>query len=71
VAGTWQGGATNIFARASYGETLSYQVSNDAHVGVRDIWYDGSDGGGQIAEITGASTFTYAGSILALAAPGN
>jgi hypothetical protein len=66
AAGRWQGGATNIFAGASYGENLSYEVSNGAHVGVRDIWYDGSDGGGQIAEITGASTFTYAGSILAL-----
>jgi hypothetical protein len=65
AAGRSQGGATNIFAGASYGENLSYEVPNGAHVGVRDIWYDGSDGGGQIAEITGASTFTYAGSILA------
>jgi hypothetical protein len=71
AAGSWQGGATNIFAGASYGENLSYQVSNGAHVGVRDIWYDGSDGGGQIAEITGASTFTYAGSILALGGAGS
>jgi hypothetical protein len=45
--------------------------SNGTHVGVRDIWYDGSDGGGQIAEITGASTFTYAGSILALSGAGS
>jgi hypothetical protein len=46
-------------------------VSNGAHVGVRDIWYDGSDGGGQIAEITGASTFTYAGSTWALGGAGS
>jgi hypothetical protein len=45
AAGSWQGGATNIFAGASYGENLSYQVSNGARVGVRDIWHDGRDGG--------------------------
>jgi hypothetical protein len=64
--GLWEGGATNIFAGASAGNYLSYAVSNGAHVGVRDIWYDASAGGGQAANVTGTSTFTYAGSALYL-----
>jgi hypothetical protein len=66
VAGSWQGGATNIFAGASYGENLSYEVSNGGHVGERDVCYDSGDGGGQLTAITGTSTFAYAGSLFAL-----
>ena len=57
AAGSWQGGATNIFAGASYGENLSYEVSNGAHVGVRDIWYDAGDGGGQTRRYHGSEHF--------------
>ena len=68
--GLWQGGATNIFAGASAGNNISYGVSNGAHVGVRDIWYDSGAGGSQLANITGASTFTYAGSPVNMPASG-
>jgi hypothetical protein len=69
AAGLWQGGATNIFAGVSLGNYLGYTVSNGAHVGISDIF---NDGGGcsptcsQIANVTGTSTFSYAGSFLAL-----
>ena len=66
ASGSWKGGATNIFAGASSGNYLSYGVSNGAHVGVRDIWYDAGAGGAVIANIAGTSTFTYAGSALYL-----
>ena len=63
--GSWKGGATNIFAGAAASNYLSYGVSTGAHLGVRDVWYDDS-GGQQIANLTGASTFSYAGSALYL-----
>jgi Pectate lyase superfamily protein len=66
--GLWQGGTTNIFAGAAAGNYLSYGVSNGAHVGVRDTWYDNGAGGNLVANVTGTSTFTYAGSALYLAA---
>jgi hypothetical protein len=59
--GLWRGGTTNIFAGASSGNYISYGVSNGAHVGVRDIWYDDGAGGAKIANITGTGTFSYAG----------
>jgi hypothetical protein len=68
--GLWHGGATNIFAGASAGNYLSYGVSNGAHVGVRDIWYDSGAGGSQVANVTGTSTFSYAGSALYLPTSG-
>ena len=55
------GGATNIFAGVSFGNHLSYGASNGAHLSIRDIWYDSSSGGTTIANISGNSTFTYAG----------
>jgi hypothetical protein len=64
--GHWQGGATNIFAGLSTGNYFGYSVSNAAHVGVRDIWNDAAAGQMAIANLTGASTFTYAGSALYL-----
>jgi hypothetical protein len=60
--GLWQGGTTNIFAGYSSGNNPAYAVSNGAHVGIRDTWHDAGAGGGQIANVTGTSTFTYAGS---------
>jgi hypothetical protein len=69
AAGLWQGGATNIFAGLSLGNYLGYQVSNGAHVIIRDTF---NDGGGcaptcnKMANVTGASTFSYAGSTLNL-----
>jgi len=68
--GLWQGGATNIFAGASAGNYLSYGVSNGAHVGVRDIWYDSGAGGARVANVTGTGTFSYAGSALYLPTSG-
>jgi hypothetical protein len=68
--GLWQGGATNIFAGDSAGNNPTYSVSGGAHVGVRDIWYDAGAGGGSIANVTGTSTFTYAGSALYLPTSG-
>jgi hypothetical protein len=65
--GLWQGGATNIFAGSSAGNYLGYAVSNGAHVGVRDTFNDSGAGGSLVANVTGASTFTYAGSALYLA----
>jgi hypothetical protein len=64
--GLWQGGATNIFAGASCCNYNSYGVSNGAHVGIRDIWYDAGGGGNLVANVTGTSTFTFAGSTLYL-----
>jgi hypothetical protein len=64
--GLWRGGATNIFAGASAGNYISYGVSNGARVGVRDIWYDAGAGGNSVANVTGTSTFTYAGSAMYL-----
>ena len=74
AGGTWQGGATNIFAGAASGNYLSYAVSNGAHVAVRDIWYDSNADnigwvGNAIANVTGASTFTYAGSAVNMKPP--
>lgn len=66
AAGHWKGGTTNIFAGASSDNYLSYEVSNGAHVGVRDIWYDSGTGGFEAAKISGASAFTYAGSEVAV-----
>ena len=60
----WQGGVTNIFAGASAGNYISYLVSNGAHFSVEDIWYDAGAGGDLVANVTGASTFSYAGSML-------
>jgi Pectate lyase superfamily protein len=62
--GHWQGGVTNIFAGASAGNYISYLVSNGAHFSVEDIWYDAGAGGDLVANVTGASTFSYAGSML-------
>jgi hypothetical protein len=63
--GNWLGGATNIFAGLSAQNYLAYGVSNRAHVSIHDIWNDtGSGGGYQIANVSGASTFSYAGSAL-------
>jgi hypothetical protein len=65
--GLWQGGATNIFAGLASGNYITYGVSNGAHVGVRGTWFDTGAGGVpfyDIADVTGPSTFTYAGSTL-------
>jgi hypothetical protein len=64
--GLWQGGATNILAGASAGNYLGYAVSNGAHVGVRDTFNDSGAGGNLVANATGTSAFTYAGSALYL-----
>jgi hypothetical protein len=64
--GLWQGSATNIFAGASAGNYLGYGVSNGAHVGVRDTFNDSGAGGNLVANVSGTSTFTYAGSALYL-----
>ena len=65
--GLWQGGATNIFAGDSSGNYIGYAVSNGAHVGLRDLWYDAGGGSAaEIASVTGTSTFSYAGSTLYL-----
>jgi Pectate lyase superfamily protein len=66
AAGRWQGGVTNVFAGAACCNYISYKVSNGAHVSVRDIWYDSGTGGLEASSITGASTFTYAGSEVAV-----
>ena len=69
AAGFWQGGSTNVFAGVSYGNYFAYGVSNGARVMVRDTWNDAggcSPSCNQIANVTGTSTFTYAGSLLGL-----
>jgi hypothetical protein len=67
--GLWQGGETNIFAGASTGNYISYGVSNGAHFGVRDIWNDAGPAN-TIANVTGTSIFSYAGSALYLPTSG-
>ncbi len=63
--GLWQGGATNIFSGGSSGNDLSYEVSNGGHLGIRYTWNDAGGGGNkQIADVTGTSTLSYAGSTL-------
>jgi hypothetical protein len=59
-AGLWQGGATNIFAGSSTGNHFGYGVANGAHVGVRDVWNELGTG----INVTGTSTFTYAGAMV-------
>jgi hypothetical protein len=66
AAGLWRGGATNIFAGASTQNYVGYSVSNGAHVAVQTVWNDGGSGQAAVANITGTSAFTYAGSALYL-----
>ncbi len=62
-SGHWRGGITDIFAGASSGNNISYGISNNAHVAVRDIWYDAGGGNDrQIAVVSGESRFAYIGS---------
>jgi hypothetical protein len=70
AAGLWQGGATNIFAGVSAGNYIGYGVSNGAHVLVRDIWNDGGAGANVMANVTGASRFTFTGAAVYLPADG-
>jgi hypothetical protein len=64
--GKWLGGATDIFAGASADSDLGYEVSNGAHLVIYGLWNDAGGEGAQVATITGASTFSYAGSTLFL-----
>jgi hypothetical protein len=66
AAGLWKGGVTNIFAGAATENYTGYGVANGAHMGVRDIWNDGGPGQAGVANLTGTSTFTYAGSAVYL-----
>jgi hypothetical protein len=62
ATGNWLGGKTMIFAGAAYGHYTSYDISNGAHVDIRDVWYDDGAGGEKAAIISGNSYFTYSGS---------
>jgi Pectate lyase superfamily protein len=64
--GLWQGGATTIFLGSSTENYLGYGVSNGAHVEVQGVWNDGGPGQAAMANVTGTSNFTYAGSALYL-----
>ena len=67
AAGNWQGGVTNVFLCLTADNYYSYGVSGGAHVAVQGNWNDtGATGGNLIANVTGTSAFTYAGSMLAL-----
>jgi hypothetical protein len=67
AAGMWQGGSTAIFLGLSADNYYTYGVSNGAHVAVEGVWNDtGASGGNLIVNVTGTSTFSYAGSMLAL-----
>jgi hypothetical protein len=66
AAGLWQGGATNIFAGAASGNYVNYNVSNGAHFSVQAVWNDACCSQVRAADVTGTSTFTYAGSAINL-----
>jgi hypothetical protein len=66
AAGLWQGGTTNIFAGATTGNYVNYGVSNGAHFSVRDVWNDACCSQVRAADVTGTSTFSYAGSAINL-----
>jgi len=60
AAGLWQGGVTNIFTGNSFQVDTGYDVSNGAHVMVRDVWTETVNT--RLAYISGLSTYTFAGS---------
>src|SRR5207245_4987551 len=66
AAGLWRGGATNIFAGAASGNYVNYNVSNGAHFSVQAVWNDACCSQVRAADVTGTSTFTYAGSAINL-----
>jgi hypothetical protein len=66
AAGLWQGGATNIFAGAASGNYVNYGVSNGAHFSVQGVWNDACCSQIMAADVTGTSTFSYAGSAINL-----
>jgi hypothetical protein len=61
-SGNWKGSTTNIFAGETSGNYVNYSVSNGAHFSVRDVWNDACCSQVRAADVTGASTFSYAGS---------
>jgi hypothetical protein len=58
------GGHLTLFSGASSNNWLSYEVSDDSRVLVRDIWFEGSAAGG-FADIHGRAAFTMQGSRVA------
>jgi hypothetical protein len=60
AAGKSAPGKTNIFSGASSGHRISYEVSDGAHVLVRDLWYEGGAGPG-LANVHGRAIFTLDG----------
>ncbi len=70
AGGTWLGGSTNLFSPTDSGNNPGYDVSNGAHVLLRDGFYDAGGAGGTVAIATGIGALTYAGSIFYRAADG-
>jgi hypothetical protein len=66
--GNWLGGNVNIFSGASATLYGVYDVSNGAHVMVRDIWYEKSspEAFRRFLKATGNGTFTYNGGRISL-----
>ena len=59
--GAWGGATVNIFAGVSYGLTAAYTTSGNAHLIVRDTWYDNGVGGTNILLGGGSGAVTTFG----------
>jgi hypothetical protein len=64
-AGTLRGGKVNLFSGASSGNALSYDLSNNGRLLVRDTWYETSSPTGFV-RISGGGTFTLHGDAVSL-----
>ena len=64
AAGASRGGKTNLFSGASSTNTLSYELSNNGRLLVRDIWYETNSPTGYL-RLSGGGTFTLHGSRVA------
>jgi hypothetical protein len=67
AAGAPHGGKTNLFSGSSSNNALSYELSNNGRLLVRDIWYETPAPSGYL-RLLGEGTFTLHGSAVALPA---
>ena len=67
AAGSPRGGKTNLFSGASAANTLSYELSNNGRLLVRDMWYESASPTSYL-RLLGGGTFTLHGTRVALPA---
>jgi len=70
AAGNWQGGTTNVWGGSIANDYQNFGVSNGAHVSLVAVWAEGTPETVLVANVTGISAFTYAGSAVNMTAPG-